>query len=149
MATSLLASSRQNLRLYLQRHPSYAITFPKTHPARSYLTFGSRRNHWKHDPYPCPFSLPPSNSKTGHDLTHRAWAHWESSGRAEAEHWHKGRLGLFLGWLVLLAMPITCGGLGFWQIQRLKWKEEMIEDIHDKLQRAPIVLPRNVKYVVY
>jgi surfeit locus 1 family protein len=42
-------------------------------------------------------------------------------------------------------MPITCVGLGVWQVQRLRWKEELIDDLSDKLQRAPLSLPRNVK----
>ncbi|KAF9508249.1 hypothetical protein BS47DRAFT_1350563 [Hydnum rufescens UP504] len=41
-------------------------------------------------------------------------------------------------------MPIVCAGLGTWQIQRLQWKVNLIEDLHDKLSRDPMSLPRNV-----
>lgn len=49
--------------------------------------------------------------------------------------------------IILPFVPIVCLGLGFWQIKRLHWKVNLIDDLQDKLQRAAINLPRNVKYV--
>lgn len=72
----------------------------------------------------------------------RAFAHQEHTGRG----YRRMGIGAALGMIALAFMPITCAGLGFWQVQRLRWKEELIEDVNDKLQRAPITLPRNVKY---
>ncbi|KAF8329119.1 SURF1 family-domain-containing protein [Cantharellus anzutake] len=41
-------------------------------------------------------------------------------------------------------MPIVCFGLGTWQVNRLKWKVSLIDDLEDKLSREPMVLPRNI-----
>ncbi|KAL5494942.1 SHY1 [Sanghuangporus weigelae] len=37
--------------------------------------------------------------------------------------------------------PILTFALGTWQIQRLKWKVNLIDDLQEKLQRPPIELP--------
>lgn len=49
--------------------------------------------------------------------------------------------------VLLTLMPFVCTGLGIWQVNRLNWKVSLIEDLNDKLQRAPMMLPRNVKFV--
>ena len=49
--------------------------------------------------------------------------------------------------VILPFVPIVCLGLGIWQCRRLQWKVNLIEDIQDKLQRAAMNLPRNVKCV--
>ncbi|KAK0569896.1 surf-like protein [Tilletia horrida] len=46
--------------------------------------------------------------------------------------------------LVLAFIPIFTAGLGFWQLQRLKWKVSLIEELEDKLRKDPISLPKNV-----
>jgi surfeit locus 1 family protein len=43
-------------------------------------------------------------------------------------------------------MPIFTFGLGTWQLQRLKWKVNLIDELGEKLEREPISLPRQVKY---
>jgi SURF1 family len=61
-------------------------------------------------------------------------------------HPHRGKRFLAkLPMFFLGCMPIVCAGLGTWQIQRLQWKVNLIEDLHDKLSRDPMSLPRNVK----
>lgn len=52
---------------------------------------------------------------------------------------------VILPMIILPLVPIVCLGLGSWQLQRLQWKLNLIEDLQDKLQRAAIRLPRNVK----
>lgn len=53
---------------------------------------------------------------------------------------------LFRPITVLLAFaPILTGYLGVWQVQRLKWKLELIDEIDHNLTKAPIVLPPHVK----
>ena len=48
--------------------------------------------------------------------------------------------------MVLLGvMPFVTFALGTWQVQRLKWKVNLIDELHEKLQRAPIDLPDYVK----
>ena len=51
--------------------------------------------------------------------------------------------------MVLLGVtPFITFALGTWQIQRLKWKINLIDELHEKLQRTPIDLPDFVKYVI-
>uniref|UniRef100_A0A0H5GAB2 SURF1-like protein n=1 Tax=Leucosporidium scottii TaxID=5278 RepID=A0A0H5GAB2_9BASI len=45
---------------------------------------------------------------------------------------------------VLGLMPIFTFGLGTWQIQRLKWKLDMIEQLENKLHKEPVRLPANI-----
>ena len=46
---------------------------------------------------------------------------------------------------VLAAMPVGTLDLGFWQMRRLKWKVNLIDELDDKLRREPLRLPRNIK----
>lgn len=43
-------------------------------------------------------------------------------------------------------MPIFTFALGTWQLQRLQWKVNLIDELREKLEREPIILPRQVKY---
>ncbi|EJD03631.1 uncharacterized protein FOMMEDRAFT_105726 [Fomitiporia mediterranea MF3/22] len=43
--------------------------------------------------------------------------------------------------ILLGVMPILTFALGTWQIQRLKWKVNLIDELEEKLQRAPMDLP--------
>lgn len=42
---------------------------------------------------------------------------------------------------VLLAVPLLCGYLAVWQIERLKWKVELIDELEMNLLRPPLRLP--------
>jgi surfeit locus 1 family protein len=42
-------------------------------------------------------------------------------------------------------MPIVTFGLGVWQVKRLRWKLDLIEEIQSNIEREPIVLPQNIK----
>lgn len=47
--------------------------------------------------------------------------------------------------LILLALiPITAFALGTWQVQRLRWKSELIAKLEDRLIRDPLPLPPHV-----
>lgn len=49
--------------------------------------------------------------------------------------------------MVLVGLiPIFTFGLGTWQVQRLKWKVALIDDLEEKLEREPMPLPPHVKY---
>lgn len=51
--------------------------------------------------------------------------------------------------MVLVGLiPIFTFGLGTWQVQRLKWKVALIDELEEKLQREPMPLPPYVKYGV-
>jgi len=41
-------------------------------------------------------------------------------------------------------MPIFTFALGTWQVQRLKWKVALIDELEEKLQLEPMVLPKQI-----
>lgn len=47
--------------------------------------------------------------------------------------------------LILICAPILTGYLGVWQVQRLKWKVALIEEVDRNLAKDPIVLPNEIK----
>jgi hypothetical protein len=47
--------------------------------------------------------------------------------------------------LILICAPILTGYLGVWQIQRLKWKVALIEEVDRNLAKDPMVLPAQIK----
>lgn len=46
--------------------------------------------------------------------------------------------------VVLGCVPIFTAWLTWWQIQRLKWKLELIDELEMNLMRAPLTLPDNL-----
>ncbi|UZJ51091.1 hypothetical protein CBS101457_000411 [Exobasidium rhododendri] len=46
--------------------------------------------------------------------------------------------------LLLAFMPVFTFGLGCWQIQRLQWKLELIDELESKLKKEPLSLPKNI-----
>jgi hypothetical protein len=42
-------------------------------------------------------------------------------------------------------IPVLTFALGTWQVQRLRWKVDLIDELTEKLQREPIPLPSKVK----
>ena len=50
--------------------------------------------------------------------------------------------------ILLGVMPIFTFALGTWQVERLKWKVNLIDELQEKLQRDPLSLPRRIKYVL-
>jgi hypothetical protein len=48
--------------------------------------------------------------------------------------------------MILLGfVPIFTFGLGTWQLQRLKWKVALIDELEEKLQLQPLSLPKRIK----
>lgn len=47
--------------------------------------------------------------------------------------------------MLLGFIPIFTFGLGTWQIQRLKWKVNLIDELQEKLEQSPLALPKKVK----
>ncbi|KAH3800835.1 surfeit locus protein 1-like [Dreissena polymorpha] len=45
----------------------------------------------------------------------------------------------------LLVFPLTSLYLSYWQIQRKKWKEDLIQDLQDRRNRPPIEIPANLE----
>ncbi|THH19033.1 hypothetical protein EW146_g2044 [Bondarzewia mesenterica] len=50
--------------------------------------------------------------------------------------------------IVLGVIPIFTFYLGTWQLQRLKWKVSLIDELTEKLERESLHLPNKVKYVL-
>lgn len=48
--------------------------------------------------------------------------------------------------LVVGFIPIFTFALGTWQVQRLQWKVALIDELKEKLEREPMILPRHLKY---
>ncbi|PWN27132.1 hypothetical protein BDZ90DRAFT_232691 [Jaminaea rosea] len=57
--------------------------------------------------------------------------------------WYRSPTLLLLGF-----MPIFTFGLGVWQIKRLGWKLNLIEELEWKLKKEPIGLPKNINLSV-
>lgn len=51
---------------------------------------------------------------------------------------------LTAGSLCLLIIPAAAFGLGTWQIQRLKWKEALIEELRTKTNTPPVDFPEDL-----
>lgn len=49
--------------------------------------------------------------------------------------------------LVLLIAPLLTGYLGVWQVQRLKWKLALIDEVDHNLAKDPLPLPGKIKFV--
>lgn len=50
--------------------------------------------------------------------------------------------------LWMLIIPVTTFGLGTWQIFRLQWKLELIDELERKTKKEPITVPdKLVKYL--
>jgi surfeit locus 1 family protein len=47
--------------------------------------------------------------------------------------------------LTLGFMPFFTFALGTWQVERLKWKINLIDELEEKLEREPMVLPPRIK----
>lgn len=47
--------------------------------------------------------------------------------------------------LLLGFVPIFTFALGTWQLQRLQWKVNLIDELEEKLQLQPLSLPRRIK----
>lgn len=47
--------------------------------------------------------------------------------------------------IVLGIIPIFTFALGTWQVERLKWKVNLIDELQEKLSREPLMLPSRVK----
>ena len=45
----------------------------------------------------------------------------------------------------LCLIPLFTFALGTWQVQRLKWKVDLIDKLSEQLQQEPIPLPNKVK----
>lgn len=47
--------------------------------------------------------------------------------------------------VVVGIIPFFTFALGTWQLKRLKWKINLIDELEEKLQLQPIMLPEKIK----
>ena len=45
-------------------------------------------------------------------------------------------------------MPFFTFALGTWQVQRLKWKVNLIDELEEKMRREALILPSKIKCVL-
>ena len=72
----------------------------------------------------------------------------ESTGTSDDAKFHlkAKRDSLFSPFMIIVGIvPIFTFALGTWQVQRLKWKVDLIDELQEKLEREPMLLPRQVK----
>jgi surfeit locus 1 family protein len=56
------------------------------------------------------------------------------------------RNSMFTPTMILVGfVPVFCLGLGMWQVQRLKWKVDLIDELQEKLEMQPLTLPNHVE----
>lgn len=65
---------------------------------------------------------------------------WNRPHQKQKRPWYKSPVIYVLG-----TVPVATFALGVWQIRRLEWKVNLINEIDDQLRQAPLQLPRNVK----
>ncbi|KAJ2383937.1 surf-like protein, partial [Coemansia sp. RSA 2559] len=46
--------------------------------------------------------------------------------------------------LLMCTIPLIAFGLGTWQVQRLKWKLALLDEVNDRMHRRPIAFPLRV-----
>ncbi|KAJ2240416.1 surf-like protein, partial [Coemansia sp. RSA 455] len=81
------------------------------------------------------------NAKTAGVLGQtRTYAHKLEADESVSESEWKGQL---YSWksICLCTIPLIAFGLGTWQIQRLKWKMALLDDVNDRMHRRPVALP--------
>ncbi|KAJ2058870.1 surf-like protein [Coemansia sp. S146] len=73
----------------------------------------------------------------------RTYAHKLEADESVSESEWKGQL---YSWksICLCTIPLIAFGLGTWQIQRLKWKMALLDDVNDRMHRRPVALPLRV-----
>ncbi|KAI9312660.1 SURF1 family-domain-containing protein [Dichotomocladium elegans] len=48
------------------------------------------------------------------------------------------------GTILMCAVPFVAFGLGTWQVQRLRWKVNLIQELHERMAQRAIPLPRRI-----
>ncbi|GAC72904.1 mitochondrial protein Surfeit 1/SURF1/SHY1 [Moesziomyces antarcticus T-34] len=142
-ATPQLRSALGTASSTLRTHAgtSYALARPLT-PALQPLSF-------HRPPLALPTPLGRCTPIRGFRTTPRAQQQYEapdapegySQSQSAKSHrkWYRSPTTLVLGFI-----PIFTAALGYWQLKRLKWKVSLIEELEDKLSKAPLRLPRNI-----
>ncbi|KAF9245760.1 SURF1 family-domain-containing protein, partial [Melanogaster broomeanus] len=80
--------------------------------------------------------------------SHRLVHTGESSGSVTSNYAAKKDSWLSPTILALGFIPIFTFALGTWQLQRLQWKINLIDELEEKLERDPIVLPKRINVAV-
>ncbi|TFK36938.1 mitochondrial protein required for respiration [Crucibulum laeve] len=72
------------------------------------------------------------------------------SERSEVPSIYKARQEPWINPTMLLIgfVPVFTFGLGTWQLKRLKWKIDLIDELEEKLQLQPLVLPNKINLAV-
>lgn len=111
----------------LERDARSALSmFPRAYPFSSTFAFSCRRIHTSTPRRLWPFRTANINVPAIYKARRESW---------------------ITPTMVLIGiMPIFTFSLGVWQLQRLKWKINLIDELEEKLQLRPLSLPPNIKF---
>jgi hypothetical protein len=51
--------------------------------------------------------------------------------------------------MLVVIIPFFTFSLGVWQVKRLRWKLDLIDEIQRNIEKDPMILPPNIKWVVH
>jgi len=114
-------------RVFPSSSPSPSA-FVRPHPSLNFSTPFARAPHSS-----------PLASSFSHSFPSRPYSTPHRS--RQAHNYARARPFLFL----LGVMPVFTFALGTWQLQRLEWKLDLIQQLQDKLHRDPIGLPPKIE----
>ncbi|KAI0275040.1 SURF1-domain-containing protein [Gloeopeniophorella convolvens] len=76
-------------------------------------------------------------------------ARWQHAEQASQPQYAAKRSSLLSPTMITLGLiPVLTFALGTWQVQRLKWKIDLIDELSEKLEREPIPLPSRINLAV-
>lgn len=112
--------------------PRPRLTFNLTTQLTFYLNFSNTTHQSKSNPPPPPPRDPNTQTGFGEGLDTSTWK------SKSIKKWTPMTV-------VLVCVPLLTFGLGTWQVQRLKWKTNLIQDLDHKMRLDPITLPKSIK----
>lgn len=93
-----------------------------------------------------PWRTPLSPSTKALGGPRRAYADFGAAGAEQRQYGAKRYSMLSPTMLLVGIIPFFTFALGTWQVQRLQWKINLIDEVREKMEREPITLPNRVKY---
>ena len=92
-----------------------------------------------------PLSLPRHAAKQVRNVRYTQQRSYASSDPAPFPVAQRRSLLRPINFLVVF-VPFFTFSLGIWQVKRLRWKLDLIDEIQGNIEREPMILPPNVKY---
>jgi hypothetical protein len=136
-----------NLRISFSLRTPPIPSFARTSSTMASLTFktGLRQGLDRFSTRPSPL---PAQSRTLNRTIQQNRPRFITSSAPPGPSGHSGKSSRFRltpTTVILCCVPLLTGYLGVWQLQRLKWKLGLIEDVDRNLSKEPLILPNEVK----